>query len=121
MKKIVGLINLFFGIVEILIGIPYILFTIPKLLKMYDDLKVDLPYNPASAYLYAAFLILLGLVNVLVGLGNFSVIFKNKSDLFYKIGILFVIFSLIISGMAVSRMVYTTISPIYNLTNVTSN
>jgi len=121
MKKVVGLINLLFGIVEILVGIPYILFTIPKLLKMYENLNVDLPYNPSTAYLYPAFLILLGLINVLVGLGNFNILFKNKSELIYKVGMFLVILSFIITGLVISNMVNSMINPIYNLSTTISN
>lgn len=113
MKKVVGLINLFFGIIEILVGVPYIFFTMPKLIIMYENLNTD--YNPTTAYLYPVFLILLGLVNVLTGLGNFDVIFKNKSDLIYKIGMFLVLLSFIVTGLVVSIMINSMISPIYEL------
>jgi hypothetical protein len=119
-KIVVGLINFFFGIIEILGGVTYILFTIPKLLKVYENLNVE-PYNPGTAYLYPALLVLLGLVNVLIGLGNFSVIFKNKSDLVYKIGIFLVTLSFIVTKPIVSNMVNSVVNPIYRLSNFISN
>ena len=82
---------------------------------MYENFNVNLPYNPMSAYLYTVFLILLGLVNVLIGLGNFNVIFKNKSDLVYKIGMFLGILSFVTTGLVVSNMIKSMTNPIYNL------
>lgn len=121
MNKVIGLINLFFGIVEILVGIPYLLFTIPRLYKMYENLKVDLPYSLSMAYLYAALLILLGFINVLSGLGNFNIIFKNKSELMHKVGLFLVILSFVITGLVVSGMINSMINPVYNLSAVVNN
>jgi hypothetical protein len=121
MKKVIGFVNLFFGMVEILIGVPYILYTIPKLLKMYEDLGVNLPYTPSTAYLFPAFLILLGLVNVMAGFGNFHILFKNKSELIYKVGMFLVILSFILTGLFLSNMINSMINPIYSLSNTISN
>jgi len=121
MRKVVGLINLFFGIVEVIIGIPYILFTIPKLLVMYESVNVELPYNPKIAYAHPTVLVSLGIINIFVGLGNFNILFKNRANLIYKVGMFLVIFSFIMTGLIVSNMVSSLINPIYILTEAVSN
>lgn len=127
MSKLVGLINFFFGIIVLRISVPYVLFTIPKLVDMYADAEVpywlkggELPYSSNTIYLFPTLLILLGLINVVVGLGNFNLIFKSKSDLIFKLGVFFALVSFIVVGMMFSGTISLPY-PIHTLSNAISN
>ena len=117
MQKAVGIINIFFGVVELLIGVPFVLFTLPRLLEMYESMNVELPYTQTTAYFFPICFILLGIINLLVGFGNLNIIFKNKSELIYKIGMILVILSLITTSLSISAAISSFVGPIYTITN----
>ncbi|MFC1622002.1 hypothetical protein ACFL13_01275 [Patescibacteria group bacterium] len=114
MKKIIGLINSFFGIIQLTLGLFYLFITMPRLQNMYANLDVETEVN--ISYPYLAILIFLGIVNIFVALANFNLILKDKSDLMYKLGIFMAIGSFIFTGLATGFLINSTITPIYVFT-----
>lgn len=114
MQRIIGGVCILFGFVQAYVSLSHVFITMPKLMKLYSDLAVDLPKNLSTSYIYAFSLLLVGIIGVIIGLGNFGFIFKDKSAQLFKYGIVFLVFSFVLSGFLSAIMVSSIVTPLYS-------
>lgn len=112
MKFLVALVNSFFGIALTLLGFLFAFVTAPKLQSLYSSLNTDVQVNP---YPTIVALIVLGIVNLVVALANFNLIFKEKNELFFKLGLILVVITFVLSGLLVGFLATSALNPIYSI------
>ena len=93
MRKIVGLVNAFFGFTHIVIGSRYALVELPNFFEYCKKLSVEVDNR---LYIFPVLIIFFGIINITVGAANLELIFKFKGNQFVKIGsfLVFVSFAL---------------------------
>ncbi len=112
--KILGLINLVLGLVQSGSSLVYYFIIIPKLMKMYEDFSVGTKPDPNLLHRGLFILLLLGLINLSFALANFF----SPRKLFFWLGVLAAVVSLL---AAVSYFRFAALSVLFPIYNLTSN
>lgn len=111
-SKVVGGINIFFGIIQVLASVSQLFLNV-QLGKLYSEFNVNAGANLMVAKVGVFALFIFALVNLFLGVKNFSQ--TKQKDQYLKSGIIAAIISLLVSAAAVIFLIVTIILPIYSL------
>ena len=115
-RVLIGVSNLIFGVVSSFVALSTLLFTLPKLNRMYAAMNVELSGSQTLNFLWPLLLLIVGIIQIVTALGIFQVIFKDKTDKFFRFGIILLVVFFIIGGLFYTFTFYSMLSPLYQLT-----
>lgn len=113
--KILGIINIIFGFIQIPVPIILVFIVIPQLTILYKSLNIKQP-SLIPTYAVLIFLIVLGLINISIGVKLFLKSTQNKEK-YFTIGIVAIILIFLSAGSSMAITVTSIITPIYKLTS----
>ncbi|MDO8658439.1 MAG: PsbP-related protein [Candidatus Levybacteria bacterium] len=113
--KILGIIIIIFGFLQVPIPALQILFVIPQITNLYEGLNIEQP-SLIPAYAVLTFLIILGLINIFIGI---KLILKSTlhKEIYFKLGIATLIIIFLSVGSSIAFTITSVITPIYKLTS----
>lgn len=105
-----GTINFSLGAGQVGMSLVQILFIIPKLNSVYAEFNA--PINTNTTYLFPFLLVIMGIVNLFLGL---KLLKAKPSEKILMSGIVFIIISFVLGGFLMALSSISTLGPIYNL------
>lgn len=112
--SVMGIINLLLGGGQTGLSLIGLLFVLPKLNSLYSDFNAQV--DRGSMYLPYALILLMGVINMFIGIKLLSKSVSNKS-VFLNFGVISAVITAIITILLVALGSASSLGPIYNLTS----
>jgi hypothetical protein len=110
--KIVGILNISLGVLETIYAAFALIITLPKLNELYFELGAKRP-SYTSTYLILGFILIIGLVNLFLGLKLFTK--SEKREAYFIYALISLIASFFLGGIFSGIFTLSIIVPIYSL------
>ncbi len=113
--KIVGIIDLILGILQLLFSIVIPLSVFSTLRQLYYAINTHYQMNLMNVYVIVTLILLMAALNLFLGAKGLTG--SKEKERYFKYGIISAVTTLFLTGILGSILIFSIISPIYNLTS----